>query len=173
MRGPPRGNFVKKTQILCELGTLGTCLLIFSHRILWFTCRKLSCHEPSVPDSRVESSVSQTRTKVKDLTGPGCFYYGFARSRWTTLFEKWYGHGSISRSRCYGPVSTGKSRSLSMGFYVCVCVLSKSRALLTSSGYAVPAGNMLVMVPLSIRGQGSLCNAVRSTTQHNTHTHHC
>ena len=34
---------------------------------------------------------------------PDFFYYGFARSGRTTLFEKWYGHGRTSRSGCYTP----------------------------------------------------------------------
>lgn len=34
---------------------------------------------------------------------PDFFYYGFARSGRTTLFEKWYGHGRTSRSGCYAP----------------------------------------------------------------------
>ena len=35
---------------------------------------------------------------------PDFFYYGFARSGRTALFEKWYGHGRTSRSGCYAPV---------------------------------------------------------------------
>ena len=94
---PPLGKFSKRHKILRSGNFWHTSGAVCS-RVQYSV--RLQMHNRST-----STSLEKGLMRICKYRWILIFYYGFARSRRTTLFEKWRGHRRTSRSGCYDPVT--------------------------------------------------------------------